>query len=57
MWAPWKDAGVLHTTSYNGNQTEMVQSRVQKGDGGINIGRPEEWADKRILVVVLDETL
>lgn len=54
-WVPLEDGGQLRTTSYNQNRRERVQSYVQK-DGGINIGT-EEWAGRRVVILVLDRTI
>jgi len=54
-WAPFKTDGHIHTTTYDQNQKEQLQSYVQQ-DGGINIGT-EEWSGKRIVVLVLDQLI
>lgn len=54
-WIPFEAGGQLKTKSYNQNEKKRVQSYVQEG-GSINIGT-EEWANERISVLVLDETL
>ncbi|MCU4801334.1 hypothetical protein OB920_13215 [Halobacteria archaeon HArc-gm2] len=54
-WVPMEDRGQLKTTTYSQKHKKRVQSYVQK-DGGINIGT-EEWAGKRILILILDRKL
>ena len=54
-WIPVDLGGGIRTTSYNGSRREHVQSFVQK-DGNVNIGS-KEWADERVVVLILDETL
>lgn len=54
-WVSFEDGGSLRTTSYNQQKKKQTQSYVQT-EGGINIGT-EEWADRRVAILVLDKTL
>lgn len=54
-WAPFENKGQVRTTTYNQNEKDEVQSFVQM-EGGVNVGT-EEWAGKRVVLLILDETL